>query len=203
MASILDAGLAGLFSAIFVFLLIYAITYGFLTWRKPFGESKGAYAIVALCIAFLMSVAPPARSFVTFIAPWYVALAIAIFFILFLVSMFGLSPEKDFPNIIKDDRVKAWFVILCIVIAISGLAYVFGQSALNRQQNIPSIDTNGDGIPDAVPGSVGPEPGTPGSTATGDFGTNLVNTLVHPKVLGIGITFLIAAIAIYFLSTTN
>ncbi len=202
MASILDAGLAGIFSAVFVWLLVYAIVYGFLTWKKPFGDNKGSYAIVAVCIAFLMAVAPPARTLVLTVAPWYVAFGVVIFFILFLVSMFGIGPDK-FPDIIKDDTAKTWFTIICVVIAVAGLAAVFGQSSLNQQPGLPAapIDTNGDGIPDTGSyGNAGPEPGTPGSTATGDFGTNLLNTLVHPKVLGLAATFLIAAIAVYFLS---
>lgn len=203
MASILDAGLAGIFSAVFVWLLVYAIVYGFLTWKKPFGDNKGSYAIVAVCIAFLMAVAPPARTLVLTVAPWYVAFGIVIFFILFLVTMFGVDPAKDFPKIIGDSNAQTWFIIICVVIAIAGLAAVFGQSSLNQQPNLPapSIDTDGDGIPDS--GSyvgTAPEPGMPGSTATGDFGTNLLNTLVHPKVLGLAATFLIAAIAVYFLS---
>jgi len=202
MASILDAGLAGIFSAVFVWLLVYAIVYGFLTWKKPFGDNKGSYAIVAVCIAFLMAVAPPARTLVLTVAPWYVAFGVVIFFILFLVTMFGVDPAKDFPKIINDDTTKTWFVIICVIIAIAGLAAVFGQSSLNQQPGLPapSIDTNGDGIPDSGTISVGAEPGTPGSTATGDFGTNLLNTIVHPKVLGLAVTFLIAAISIYFLS---
>ena len=201
MASILDAGLASLFSAIFVFLLVYAISYGVLSWRKPFGDNKGSYAIVSLCIAFLMSIAPPARVFVTFVAPWYIAFGIAIFFILFLVMLFG-KEAKDLTKIIDDQNAQAWFIIICVIIAIAGLAAVFGQSTLSQQGgDLPApVDTNGDGIADSGYGTVGVEPGTPGSTATSDFGTNLLNTLIHPKVLGLAVTFLIASISIYFLS---
>lgn len=224
MASILDAGLVGLFSAIFVFLLVYTVVWGALTWRKPLGDNKGAYAMIALAVAFIMAAAPPARAFITFVAPWYVALALVIFFVLFITLLFGLSPEKDFPSIIKHNVAKGWIIILGVVIAVAGMAFTFGQGLLGGTPGaVPDAGyvppggvqvIGGNGAPYQEPGTIAPTPGggyypaspypaagTPGSTATPDFATNLINTLIHPKVLGLLITMFIAAIAVYFLSS--
>jgi hypothetical protein len=230
MASILDAGLVTLFSGIFVFLLIFAIVYGALSRLKMFGDKmNGIYAIISLCIGMLMAIAPTARNFVLFIAPWYLALAVVIFFILFIVGMFGLSADKDFPKIINDSKVKVWFTMIVIIIMIAGFAFTFGQGALETQTGPTTGGTNngntaggtnvigGDGSGYQEPGTIiatpppgypttggyapgGVQAGQPGSTATGDFQTNLVNTLIHPKVLGMIVTIFIAAVAIYFLS---
>ncbi len=220
MATILDSGLASTFTSIFIFLLVYAIVYGILTWRKMFGPSgRSMSMIIGVVIALIASVAPPAKQFITFIAPWYVALFITIFFILFIISMFGKSPERDFPSIIGDPRVYSWVIIFCVIIFIIGLGMTFGPgltpggttpTAENviMDQNMKII--GGDNL--AQPGRLAPPPvrgqqavagggaGTPGSTATTDFSTNMINTIFHPKVLGLMVTFLIAAVTVFFLS---
>lgn len=224
MASILDAGLAGIFAGVIVFLLVYAIVWAALTKMKILGEKSGANAIVAFAVAFLMAIAPPARNFVMFVAPWYVALAIVLFFILFIVGLFGKT-DKDFPKIIEEARVWVWIVIVSVVIFLAGLAFSFGQQALEAGGGAPPgsgaapgtvviggevgpVENAGTPYQDpyiVAPGpynayNPGPQPGQPGATATNDFAKNLLNTILHPKVLGLMITFAIAALAVYFLS---
>ena len=221
MASILDAGVVGLFSGIFTFLLVYAFMWGVLSWRKPFGDKNtGVYAIIALMCAMLSSIVAPIRLFIGFIAPWYLAFALVIFFMLFLSSIFGLSAEKDFPKIIADSKVYVWLIIIGVVIAVAGLAFTFGQTALESTNQVPSSSGNNGGL--AVIGSGNgyqppgtviqggnvypsgngyPTAGQPGSTATPDFQTNLINTMIHPKVLGLFVTLIVACLAIYFLSS--
>jgi hypothetical protein len=225
MASILDVGLVSIFSAIFVFLLVYALVWGALSRLKWFGDkSAGPNAMIAFSMAILMAIAPPARNLVMFLAPWYLALAIILFFVLFIVSLFGLKADKDFPEIIKQGRVYIWIVILCVIIAMAGIAFTFGQSAYDAGQGRPTTtapptDSNmqvvGQGNPYYPPGTVVeggtaqnptygtgyPTAGQPGSTATPSFQQNFLNTLLHPKVLGLIITMFIAAVAIYFLSS--
>jgi hypothetical protein len=208
MASILDAGFVSIFSAIFVFLLVYAVVWAALGKMKILGNPS-ANAIVAFAIAFLMAIAPPARNFVTFIAPWYVALALVLFFILFMVGLFGKT-DKDFPKIIEETRVWVWIVIVSVVIFLAGLAFSFGQQALEAGAGVPPGAVANPGSPNQDPYIVaagpfngynpGPQPGEPGATATNDFSKNLLNTMLHPKVLGLLITFVIAAVAVYFLS---
>lgn len=228
MASILDTGLVGVFSSIFTFLLVYAVTWGMLTWAKPFGDKNtGVYAIIGFSVALLCAVVQPITYFIGFIAPWYIAFALVLFFILFLVSMFGLSPQKDFPKIIGDSRVYIWIIIISIIIFMAGLAFTFGQTALEGTTGTTSTSTSGGNM--AVIGASGASyypPGTtvvnansgtgsgtigtdvplgmagqPGSTATPNFQTNMINTLLHPKVLGMLIILVIASISVYFLSS--
>src|SRR3989338_3870642 len=158
MASILDTGLVNLFTGIFVFLLVYSVVWGFLTWRKMFGDNKGVYAMVAFVLAFMAAIAPPVRFFITFIAPWYLAFIMVLFFILFIITLFGLSSEKDFPKIIGDPRIYTKILIISVVIFLAGLAFTLGQQSLELTQG---------GAPEGntmTPGSVGPSPGMPGST---------------------------------------
>lgn len=226
MASILDAGLLSIFSSFFTFLLVYAFVWGVLSWKKPFGDKNtGTYAIIALMCAMFVAIVPPVRNFIQFIAPWYIALALFLFFILFITALFGLSSEKDFPKIIEQPRVYIWIIIVAVIVALFGLAFTLGQGALNSQLpagTVPDQGTTNTGGMQVIgpstsyqpPGTIGPgtynggsyqggmpQPGQPGSTSTADFQTNLFNTLFHPKVLGILVTLVLASLSIYFLSS--
>ncbi|MBR9700501.1 hypothetical protein GOV11_01405 [Candidatus Woesearchaeota archaeon] len=199
MATLLDTGLADLFSFVLTFLLVYTVVYGVLSWRKWMGNQPGTYAIIAFSIAFMMTISPPARAFLQLVTPWYIALAMVIFFILFIASMFGLSADKDFPNIIKDSRARNWIMIFSVLILLAGLAFTFGQTLLSGQpggqqptQPPPGTVIGGDG---SAPIGVG-EP-----TNSQDFSSNLINTMIHPKVLGMILILLIASFSIYFLSS--
>lgn len=185
MASILDLGLLEFFSGFIVFLLVYAVTWGILSWQKWPGDNPGVQALIAFTVAFLMAVAPPARTFISIVTPMYIAFAIVLFFILFIVSMFGMSPEKDFPDILKDSRTRNWIVIICVVIFVGGLAFMFGQTLLEQQPGSTPLPS---------------QPTGPGQTGTNSFQENLLLTLINPKVMGLLLLFTIAALAIYFLS---
>ncbi len=221
MASILDSGLVGLFSGIFTFLLVYALVWGVLSWKKPFGDKNaGVYAIIGFSTALLTSFIPPIRSFIGFIAPWYVAFGLVIFFILFITMIFGKG-DKDFPKMLDDSRVYVWIIIISIVIAAAGLAFTFGQQTLEQTTgpsttptdngNMVVIGGSNSGNGYQAPGTISAgtvnsgtplgNAGQPGSTATSNFQTNLINTLFHPKVLGLLIVLVIASISIYFLSS--
>jgi hypothetical protein len=214
MASILDAGLVSIFTGIFVFLLVLAIAFGSLMRLKPFGDKQqNQYAMIAFAVALLAAFAPPVRNFVTFVAPWYLALAIVLFFVIFIIGLFGISAEKDLPKIINDSKMKNMIAILSVLIFVAGLAFTFGQQTLEVTQGPAPVPVDGNGqmpidgqyyppgtiVPSG--GTLGPEAGMPGSTATPSFQQNFINTLIHPKVLGLMVTFLIAAVAIYFLSS--
>ncbi|MBR9702399.1 hypothetical protein GOV10_00035 [Candidatus Woesearchaeota archaeon] len=205
MVSFLGTELLGAFSMLFTFLLVYGIVWGLLTFRKPFGDSKGLYSIVSLMMAFLVVISNTARMFIEFITPWFLALAIFCFLIIIVVSMFA---DVDWLKVISMSNVHTWIIILAMIILLAGLAYTFGQTALTAQTGtptpdvVPVYDENGDIVPgDVVYTDSGlPMPGRVGPTSTGNFQTNLVNTIVHPKVLGLALIFLLSALVVYFLS---
>lgn len=193
---------------LFTFLLVYGIVWGLLTFRKPFGDSKGLYAIVALMMAFLVVISSPARMFIEFITPWFLALAIFVFLIIIVVSMFA---QVDWLKVIAMSNVHTWIIIFAMIILLAGLAYTFGQTALNAREGVsgtptpdvvPVYDENGEITDGGViyTDSGLPMPGRVATTSTGSYQTNLVNTIVHPKVLGIGLIFLLSALVVYFLS---
>lgn len=207
MATFLDVGVIGLFSTLFLLLLVYAIVWGLLSWINPFGDkAKSAYAIIGILAAFFVVISKEARMFVQFITPWFIVLVIFLFFIVFLIGIFGIGGKEGLSKIMSQPKTYTWLIIIIVVIIAGGLAHTFGQTALESQPGYtpPEVPVEGNisevsqvGYP-SLDYTSGYAP--PGSTATPSFKVNLINTLIHPKVLGILLVFLIGAVTIYFLS---
>lgn len=205
MASFLDTNLVGTFSLIFTFFLVYGVLWGLLVTRKPFGDNKGLYAIISLMVAFLVIISRPARSYIEFITPWMLVLAVAVFFIVIVFSMFA---PVEWDKVVKNTTVHTWIIILIAIVLVGGLAYTFGQASLSAQTGevpanaYPVLDEEGNVIDYSASGNLPPGPVVGGGTgvATSDYSTNLVNTLVHPKVLGLALIFLLSCLVVFFLS---
>ncbi len=197
MATFLDVGLLEHFGVIFVILLIFLILFGLLEYIKAFGEAKkGLHAIIALVVALLFLVSKIATNMVKMMVPWFMVLAIFLFFTMFLIRMFGVK-EKHMLELIKDPNVHPWIIIFVVLILFLSLGNAFGQSLLERGE-AAKIPTN---YSAQEPGT-GLEPAEQGitSTTTTSFTTNLLNTLRHPKVLGMLFVFLVAVFALIFLT---
>ena len=197
MATFLDVGLLEHFGVIFVILLIFLILFGLLEYIKAFGEAKkGLHAIIALVVALLFLVSKIATNMVKMMVPWFMVLAIFLFFTMFLIRMFGVK-EKHMLELIKDPNVHPWIIIFVVLILFLSLGNAFGQSLLERGE-AAKIPTN---YSAQEPGTE-LEPTAPGttSTTTTSFTTNLLNTLRHPKVLGMLFVFLVAVFALIFLT---
>ncbi len=214
MASFLDVTLLGRVHVIFLWLLVYVIVWGLLTTVKPFGSKAptSPYALIALVAASLAVTSTALKTLVEFITPWFVFLIIFLFFLMFMLRMFGLG-DKDMTKIIKDGTVYSSLVVVVIIIVLFGLGEAFGQRSLevaNRQAapaasggELPVIGP--EGSPAQGPGGTQgveyrrPRPGEVGATNTGDFSLNFINTLFHPKVLGILAMILIAFVTVWLL----
>lgn len=198
----LDLGLLAFFVGIFIFLLSFVITYGFLSYRKPFGDGKeGLYGLLALAVAVIVTASRPIAGLVAFLAPWFFIILFLSFFGLFILSVFGLDPEKLGPDV--DKPLKNAVITVTVIVLIFGLSTVFGQETLEARPDVadtpgnqtlepaPSTNTSGDG---------GIQLESQDTTNTGNFAQNMVNTLTHPKVLGMIAFMLIVAFAMFFLT---
>jgi hypothetical protein len=190
MATFLDIGLLSLAAPIFAFLLFFIITYGFLMKTKPFGDNNGFYALIAMSIAFIVLISDAAALLLLFMTPWFFVLVFIGFFILFILMMFGLK-EGDLTAG-STQQMRTWAIILTVVILIFGLGNVFGQSSLEA--------TVGSSGTDVVPSETAAGTGT---TSTDDFGTNVMNTIFNPKVLGLIAIFAVAIICMFLLTRTD
>lgn len=226
MASFLDISLLGGIHAIFLWLLVYVVVWGLLTMIKPFGSKSptGPYALIALVAATLAVTSTTLKTLVEFMTPWFVFLILLLFFIMFILRMFGLG-DKDMTAIIKEGAVYSSLIVVIIIITLFALGEAFGQRSLEatieRQQavsgpsnDLPVIGPESTGGGASAPGgysdyagnpsgygppSSRPRPGEVGATNTGDFSLNFINTLFHPKILGIIAMILIAVITVWLL----
>jgi len=200
MATILDVSLTGYFSVMFTFLFVFVIVYAILEYMKPFGKdaNKGWHAMLALSVAVLTVTYKPAVGIINFLAPWFLILAILIFFILFALGVFGLK-ESDFANAArKDSTIYTFIIVFAIVFLVIALGSVFGQSFLSKEDaptnELPPVDSSD---PPATSAD-----GTP--IASGDdYQENVYNAIFHPKVLGFVFLMLVAVFTIVFLTKSQ
>ena len=197
-AASMDLGLLQFFVGIFVFLLSFVISYGFLSYRKPFGDgNEGLYGLIALAISITVIAVRPVAELITFLTPWFFLMLFFAFFAIFILSVFGLDPDTLGPSV--DNRLRNVFITVSVILLIFGLSTVFGQQTLEAG---PGGNSNGDD------GSIAPQTNetdgasleSPDTTDTGSFQQNLINTLTHPKVLGLVAFMLIVSFAMFFLT---
>lgn len=226
MATFLDTSLLGGAKVLLTFLLVYVVAYGLLTWIRPFGKDQptGPYAIVALAAAFFSVVSGTVRYLIEFMTPWFLFLILFVFFLLLIVRMFNVS-EGDLRGLIAMGSVHVWIVIFAIIILLFGLGSAFGQRSLEATQgesgggvyyqgegafdNVEDVEigggTSGPGVLQPVRATRDgtPQPGSPGATATGSYSLNLLNTLLHPKVLAIIALLLVAMVSIWLITQSR
>lgn len=188
---VLDTGLLEAFGAVFTMLLIFVITYGFLTLTNFFGDRKGLYGLIAFTMAMLSLVNPGILFMVGFMAPWFFLMIFIAFFILFILMIFGLKREQleewEFGG---NSSLRAWVITVTVIIFLVGLGVGFGQESLGFTQEGAENATQ-------QPGGVG-EIST--DVASDDFISNVVATLINPQVLGLIVIMLIGAFASFFLA---
>ncbi|MGV8169062.1 MAG: hypothetical protein ACP5N3_03320 [Candidatus Nanoarchaeia archaeon] len=197
MATFLDIGVLGYFRVIFAMILIFVIMYGFLSWTKPFGDkNNGIYALVSIAFAILSITSGSVLTLVTFMTPWFFVVVFIAFFILFILMIFGLKQGDLTAG--KTPQLRTWTIIITIVILIFGLGSAFGQKTLEQGTGTTGSDVS------QTQGTIGTTgdntTGSPEMTATSDFGTNALNTIVNPQVLGMILLMLVGVFAIFLLT---
>jgi hypothetical protein len=197
MATFLDVGLFSHFGIIFVVLIVFLILFGLLEYIKAFGEEKkGLHAMIALIVALLFLVSKVASAMVSNMVPWFMVIIIFVFFTMILIRMFGPT-EGDMKKLIGDPNVYPWIIVFVVLILLLSLGNAFGQGLLEKGTGTTPTATNS-----TIGGYSNLEPATPGttSTTTPSFSTNLVNTLRHPKVLGLIFVLLVGGFCLLFLT---
>jgi hypothetical protein len=193
MATFLDVGIMQHFSTIFVILLIFVIMFGLLQTVKAFGNNKGLHAIIALVVALIFIVSKLATSMIKTMVPWFIVLVIFVFFVMFLLRMWGLG-DSDLKELIGSPDVYPWLIILIVIVLLASLSTVFGQSLLEKGGTV-SAGENYNGTTTVTTVTTDTM-----STTTPSFGTNMLNTIRNPKVLGMIFVFLVGAFSLLFLT---
>lgn len=184
MATVLDVGLLEYFNVVFSFILVWALVFALLQKTKILGEKAGLNVVMAVAVAFLVSLSDSVVQIIRFMIPWF-TIAIIFFVLLILIfQIFGAS-EKDIFAYVKADKSIGWVIIgVVLIIAGASFANVFGQQLTEAsfQQGTAVNATGGTGV------------------AGTNFQSNIYATLFHPKVLGMIVLFGVAIFAIALLS---
>lgn len=212
MATFLNFAFVDNFSIIFVFLFVYALVYGLMELGKPFGKieaGKGLNALIALGASVLVVTVRPVVEMIRFLIPWFLILALVIFMILFSIRIF-IGDASYADAIFKKKQVTTWIIVAAIVILLFGFGRAFGQSSLEQgswsgaNQSTVSDAQFGDddyGADDFIDDTGVGNSNVDGSrVATSNYSTNLLNTIVNPKVLGLIFVMLVGVFAMFFLS---
>jgi hypothetical protein len=195
MATPIDVGLLGTFSPIFVFIFVFAVSYAALTMTKVLGKDNGnIVGVIAFCIAIFVTLSTKPRLMIPEMVPWFAM--IIIFFMFLMLAMRFVFGEKGGDEVLmkvlggggSSSAVGAgWWVFIMVIGVV-----VIGLSASVGPEVTPGSNDTSINLPSA--------PGT-GSTQTGSWNTNMLNTLFHPKLLGTVLILIIALSAIRMLST--
>ena len=151
MATLLDITLLEHFGTVFVAIMIFIVVYGMLEFTNAL-KNKGLHGMMGIAVAIIFLTSKRAVVMISTMIPWFVVAGIFIFFLLFLVRIFGVS---DMAKIIKDPQVYPYLIIIGIIIVIFSLTSAFGQEFLEPGQassNIPSSnvtysEANYQGVP--------------------------------------------------------
>lgn len=195
MANLIDVEFLNNFSEVFVFLLIFSLVYGVLSkvnFFKLGDKGKGLNAILAIAIALLTLVSTSIRAVIGTMVPWFFVLFLFFFLMLISTMIFGTKGET-LEELVKQPKVHTWIIIFGVIILLFSLGAGFGETLENEASNgrvDASIDSDSTstGIDDEL------------STDTGNYESNLVRTLFHPKVLGLMLIGLIGLMASIFLT---
>lgn len=179
-------GLFGQFSFVFIFILVWVVVYGILSYTNPLkDEKRGIYGIISFVIGIIVAMSSSAVHFIRTMTTWFFVLALFFFLIIFVFGLFGLK-ESNWINIIKDANVHSWVIILAIVVLLFALGSTFGQRLLEKGtgnadttiQELETIET----------------------VEQTSFADNVLKTFVNPKILGMLLVFMIALFTVIFLT---
>ena len=182
MANVFDIGLINEFRIIFGWLFIFVIVYAVLQVTKVLGDNKGLHGIFAFALATLFAIQPNAVSIVTGSAPWFVVMIVIFMFMMLIArSAFGEEQgDRILMHLFGREEGAGWWIFVPVIIIIGMMIASTGW--WEGPTGGPSVSDVDD--PDYEPGD--------GNTDTEDYETNVVNTIFHPKVLGMVVLLVIA-----------
>lgn len=183
MASVLDLGLVEGFDILFVFLLIIVLVFALLTKFSILGKDKmGLNWLIAIAVGFLSLISPKVIALVKFIAPWFVLLFLFLVLLMLTFQILG-AKDTDFQRVLNKDTAISWTIVgIGLVIIVAGFGVTFGQDLLEGRSIVMDDD------------------GNPTVSDASSFETNVLQTLFHPKILGVMALFGISIFAVALLS---
>ncbi len=191
------------FNPIFTLIFVFAVIFALLEKTKIFGEGKkGLNSLTAFVIAFMFLLSDKAINVISFVAPWFVVIALGLFFLFFVIMMFGVQ-DADISGMITGSKYGKTIMLTLIVVA--GLIFALGLGNEFGGEVGPYLEDGNSVSQGSGSANTGLTVGdvTAGNTNTDDFQNNLGATIFHPKVLGMVLLLFISSFAIRLLASKN
>ncbi len=173
-ATFFNVLMAGRFTGLMVFLLVFTLTYALLDKSKVL-PSKNLNAIIALAAAFLSLANPNIVKLIASLTPWFFILILVSFFILLGLLSMGLDYKVATKAMSTWGPFHSTFIGFVGFVILLVLAQVYGSQ-------FSAIATGN-------------------STATTGI-AHTIRVLVQPQTLALMFVFLVAAFAIFFLTSS-
>jgi hypothetical protein len=203
-----DVSILGSFKPVFTFLLVFTIVYGLLEFSKVFGDKKNLNGMIAFVAGMIVMFSKPVMVMLDTMTPWFLVFVIFLFFTIFIVRMFGINDADLTKGFKTNSTLHVALIVIAIIIGVAGLSSAFGQRLLEKNTQAATLPvpttTDSSGLPpvsDVASGNVQIAAGS--STATSNFNSNFLATIVHPKVLGMFFLLLIGVFALIFLTKST
>ncbi len=127
MATIFDAGpLGNILGMSFVFILVFAVSYGVLKKIKAFGENDGVHGIVAFVLAMLTVMVPESQIILSNFLPW----SVLFFFLVIIIFMFfmflGVKESDMIENVTKGAPFITIVIGVIVILFLVAMTKVYG-----------------------------------------------------------------------------
>ena len=217
MTSFSDLSIMQQFSGVFVFFLVFIVVYAFLQFTKLFNKTEGAkgiYAVIAIVVAFIVSLSKGAFTAITNMTPWFATLIVFLFLVMFVLKIFTGPDDELFPKLIKDKPAVYWTLIgIFIIILISSftpaIQYEHTGNQIEKEQFeqkhlSSSTSSDNETITTGVQRSQVYATNTNQDTRPPQtIGDQVLQTILHPQMLGVLLLFFIAGFAVLLLTRSN
>ncbi len=184
-ASIIDLSILQGMSAIFLIIMVFIMIYALLQKTKVLGGNPALDATIAVAMSLIMISSGTVMEIISNITPILVLLFFLAVFFLMATRFMGLE-DASIIKMMGGQNAAWWFIVVGILIFLGAAGQVVG----------PLLSPGGGGeITDTV------QPGEAGPTGTGDYSTDLRNTIFHPAFLGMIVLLLIGSFTVRTLVT--
>ena len=172
----IDLTLLKFLSPIFVFLLVFALTYALATKSKFFGDNKIVHMVVALCLASLVAITGRISTTLELALPWMGLFLVLIVLIFSIYGFFGIETKRTWDFLGRPALIGLIFLVFIISIVI---AY---EDVLSPYPTTEEVTLEN--------GTVVIQEAEPSQSPMGEG----IKALVHPKIMGALVILIIAAI---------
>ncbi len=178
------------FVYIFIFLLVFAVSFGFLSKLDLF-KRDDINAIVAVVIAFLALVSTFFIVFVTVLIPEVMLLLLFIFIVLLLLETAGVTSDSIKKYLAKSALIPLVIIFILFLFSITAFGTALSMTSPPKNTTTTTSSTNTINVTNT---NVSP-------LLSGNFSFSyIIYILTNPNVLSMIVTLVIMALVVYFLT---